>query len=412
MRSQMSYLKWNRHILIVTSLWIAAGASAQEARQPVTADMLAQWLDEANILSGVDFDTTFEVRALKLRPAEQQGSWDLDQYDFLEHYRYVLSSNQMRIERRDISNANDPNAYTQINVWSDGTWSHRVEGDVGITLSGQPFPTDLWGQGLIFNTLEGRFSSYRTLHDLVRTGRPLSQTIEDGVLTYRFARDDVPSTLTQYVFRCQLPPDFKLLSYDTEIFSTLDEFGVGSELLVSQKYVIEEWREFGDRMIPEFAYLESWRAENPDPSGPAPLRNRVMFTRTSFSEFDDVKAVAAQFTTLMPHGTKIYDRRLNLSFEIGSDFLSLDGAPYQLKEPVMEPPGDGWAELLRSAKVMTVPADSLKPQVNGTPMAGLIDDDSAGPWQRTLLMTVVLVVIVMVGFVVARVRKARLPVRS
>ena len=223
----MSQLKWIPLGLIATSLWIASDASARETQQTVTAETLAQWLGEANVLSGIDFETTFEVRALKPRPAEQQASWSLEHYDLLEIFRYVLSSNQMRIERRDISNPNDTDAYSQINIWSDGTWIHRVEGDTGVTLSGQLVPTDLWGHGLIFNSLEGRFPSFRTLADLVRTGRPLNQMIEDDVLTYRFARDDVPSGLTQYVFRCQLQPDFKLLSYATEIFSTLDESGVG-----------------------------------------------------------------------------------------------------------------------------------------------------------------------------------------
>ena len=407
----MSQLKWIPLGLIATSLWIASDASARETQQTVTAETLAQWLGEANVLSGIDFETTFEVRALKPRPAEQQASWSLEHYDLLEIFRYVLSSNQMRIERRDISNPNDTDAYSQINIWSDGTWIHRVEGDTGVTLSGQLVPTDLWGHGLIFNSLEGRFPSFRTLADLVRTGRPLNQMIEDDVLTYRFARDDVPSGLTQYVFRCQLQPDFKLLSYATEIFSTLDESGVGEELIVSQKYVIDEWREFGGRAIPENAHIEGWGANNPNPTGPAPFRSRVLFTRTSFSQYDAVEVDPTLFTMPMPFGTKIQDNRLNMSFEIGDAYLYLDGVMYQLDEPLMEHPGEGLGELLRAASAMTPPATPLNPTMNGSPMAALIDDESAGLWRRALLPTITVAALAMVGVVVVRVRKARSGVR-
>lgn len=407
----MPHLKWIQLSLIATSLCVVSDVSAREAQQLVTAETLAQWLEEANVLAGVDFETTFEVRALKPRSAELQASWSLEQYDLLETFSYVLSSNRMRIERRDISNRNDPDAYVQINIWSDGTWSHRVEGDTGVTLSGQLVPTDLWGHGLIFNSLEGRFPSFRTLADLVRTGRPLNQMIEDDVLTYRFARDDVTSGLTQYVFHCQLQPDFKLLSYATEIFSTLDESGVGDELIVSQNYVIDEWREFGGRAIPEFAHIDGWGADNPNPTGPSPFRSLVLFTRTSFSQYDGVKVDPALFNMPMPFGTKIQDNRLNMSFEIGGTYLHLDGVMYQLDDPLMEHPGEGLGELLRAASAMAPPATPLNPTVNGPPMAALIDDDSAWPWRRALLSSIALAALAMVGVVVVRVRKARSGVR-
>jgi hypothetical protein len=212
-------------------------------------------------------------------------------------------------------------------------------------LYGQVSPPDVFAHGLIFNLVEGRYPSCRTLADLVRTGVPLGQTVDDGVVTHRFARDDVPSGSTRYEVQLRVEPRVELLGYAVSVHAA--DTG---RLLGRQTYRVSDWLESGDRRIPAAASIEGWKADNPDPAGPAPAASLVLYRREAFRVIAPEDVEPTTLDTPMPPGTRVHDARLNLSFTVGEPYLRLDGTLYELDAPLLGHPGDRLGALVRAAR--------------------------------------------------------------
>lgn len=89
---------------------------------------------------------------------------------------------------------------------------------------------------------------------------------------------------------------------------------------------------------------------------------RAVYTRTSFDWVDAGEVDPELFAVPMPVGTRAYDDRLKLSFEIGGTYLLLDGTMYEVAEPIMEHPGDKLGEWLRDATPVVPPDESPGPR--------------------------------------------------
>jgi hypothetical protein len=73
------------------------------------------------------------------------------------------------------------------------------------------------------------------------------------------------------------------------------------------------------------------------------------YHRTDFKRLTPEEIDESLFVTPMPLGTSVWDDRLNMSFKIGTPRLYLEGVLYELKEPLLEHPGDRLSELVRTA---------------------------------------------------------------
>ncbi len=72
-------LPWLSSILATIGLALtssAGWAQVQPARNPLSADVLADLIAEASVLAAGDFETTFELVHLGRRPSSIDGPWD------------------------------------------------------------------------------------------------------------------------------------------------------------------------------------------------------------------------------------------------------------------------------------------------------------------------------------------------
>lgn len=379
-----------------------------------SADELADKLLAANVLLNRDFDTTFEYRVLKPSPHEDESPWDAEDWEFFETFRYAALGDKLYIlrvtyKRPEGSPGVTPvSQYRQENIWADGAWALRVEGENAVSFFAQPRPTDLQTKGFIFNLLEGRYPSYRTLADLVRTGTVLNQSVEDGILSYRFAQDDPPASRMQYTIRAQIEPSFELLGYTIELSGspTLEDFQ--RHVHMRQAYTVLEWQEVGGLRIPRIAQIESFGSARGLQSKSPPLSSRMFYTRQSFREIAGSDIDPELFAVPLPIGTSVYDDRIKLSFEIGGTYLSLDGVVYVVDQPIMEHPGDRLGEMIRQATPQHPPSDSSSPSTSAPDSSALLPPTESGVLgSRLVLAGLVGAAVALLTVAVIRSRRAR-----
>lgn len=359
-------------LTVIVSLALAATTvrSAQIERGE-----LASRLEAFNSLIDHDFDTTFDVYFLPARPlaAANDEPWLLESWEDWETFRYVTKGRELYICRTAHKRGDSPNepptaSYVQENVWTNRewvagkwAWVHRVQGDRGIVLAAQAAPTDMHDLGFIINLIEGRVPSYRSLADIVSTGRVIDQRIEDGQLVHRFLLDDKTRSVVQHEICARLDPRFELLSHTVEFSETDDPAKFADHVYLKATDSITEWADVDGVLIPWRAMVETIRPEDPrSKSGPTWV-SRAYYVRTSWKALDpDDLETERVFEFSIPNGTGVYDYRSSAGYRIGESFLTCDGSMYELAKPVQGIIGSEQADLIRGA-------EAVRPIVQGDP---------------------------------------------
>lgn len=347
-----------------------------------SADKLAEELEAACNSNHYDFDTTFEYRVERVVPLEGDKRPPDLAWEDLESFRYVVLGSKLYINRKAYkqTGANEQAAsflkYNSNNVWAEGAWSHNLEGDNIIEYSAKPSPTDLQYKGFLFNLIESRYPSSRpNLAELVRKGNMLESSVKNGVLTYKFEKNNGTSSRVHYTLQVQLEPSVALLEYTREISKspTLEDFH--KYIFRKQIYKVLEWQQVGDIKIPKKVEIAHFGSKNPQLRGEQiPQTARTIYTRKSFKKITENDVSPEFFTVQLPIGMEVHDKRINLNFTIGKSIIRLDGVVYELAEPVMEHPGDRLGEMIRNAISSTQgippmadsssPSDGLSPEEN------------------------------------------------
>lgn len=322
----------------------------------LTVEQISAILTDSNQLMMRDFDTAFELRIFPSRPVQDDRPWEPESWDMLEDFRLVASGNRFYSLRRAYAhptstNGTPPLRYSQGNVWSDGTWSHRVHGEEVVTLQSIPVPTDFYSQEFVFDLIDGRFPSFASLADQVKVGRPIKQSVKDGILTYRFASADVSAASLQHILEIRLATPNQLLSHTIELSDAAEDAIEDFDRHVYQRqtYRVVDWMETGVSPIPRVVQLDATGPENArNRQSPQAVR-RAVYTRQSIRFLAPGEADEQLFTVAMPSGTKVHDERINLDFEIGKSLLILDGQIYETGHPIEKHPGDQLGEMVRQS---------------------------------------------------------------
>lgn len=330
---------------------LAYVAGHVRADGPFGVDKVSEWLDSTlNGLRDIDFDTTFEYSVL--RPEGSREDWV-----FFESFRYVALGEELYTSRVAYRRPEDGSAMPQVkhrqeNVWSNGAWVQQIEGEAGVSFYGRARPPDLQHTGFIFGLIDGRFSAGDSLSELVRRGRPVGESVSDGVLEYRFAvvAEDATNVQGRYTLWIQLQPDLAFLGYARELSDAPngepDHFD--ENVFLRTTYRVLEWEPLPGIQIPRVAQIESYGSAKARQK-PPPLGARTVYARTSFRRISAADVDRSLFAVDLPNGTPVYDDRYKLSFQVGDRRLVVDGTVYELAEPLMEHPGDRLADLLREA---------------------------------------------------------------
>jgi hypothetical protein len=332
-----------------------------------TAAALADLVAQSKGLLVGDVDTTIEVRSFGRRPADSappsvdavtaSDEWDTSRVDYWQSTRFLIARDEMYVVSRDCLHPDPTLCFEQYNVWSNGTWSQRVRGDGAVTLFGEIAAPDLFGYSLVFNEMDGRFGSARRIDQEIRSGKCIDQSLDKGVLRYRFESPEAAGRGTRVEVRAELSPQFRLMSYTIEGFFEGDR----ARPRVRETYRVVEWQAWGEGVIPVEAELVGWSAADPSRERPTATQAMKTYRRTAICEIENMDAVNHLFVTPMPAGTAVYDDRLRLSYEIGKPMLAVEGVLYELHAPLMEPPGDNLSELIRSAVRHTaIPTDAQR----------------------------------------------------
>ncbi len=381
-------------------------ASIPEASRKVSRQQIAAWLQASNFLTRLNFETAFEVRTARPRPASVNGPWDFstDNLELLQRFRYIalgthFAANQTRTTPETVQSA--PDDYATTSVWNGEAYFTWVDGENSLTVRSLAGPGDMLGHGFIFNVMDDRFPCrFHALSRHVEDGPTIDQSLHNGVLTHRFSLAGVPHQQTQYEIRVEAEPPHRLLESTITLFSLDPSTNRLASPRSIQSYVVTAWREVQPgQWIPESAEIRGERATGVDPhdAGPVSLMTRV--DRTSFRLFHDPGEVDPLiFDVPMPVGTGVTDERLNLSFRVGEPWLVLDGILYDLEAPLLEHPGRNLGELLRGATARTPPSDVVRREAISThARPGPPEDESLSTFVGRLGVVILIVGIICAG---------------
>lgn len=321
----------NPMMVVLCILALASPVSAVVSRED-----LASRLEAFNTLQDYDFDTEFELHILPSRPAGDDSPWVMESWEYYETFRYVALGDKLYVSRRSHERPDEPPAhYHQENVWADGVWYHRIEGDPGIGLYSQASPCDLHAIGFKFNLMQGRFPSYRTLADVVRTGYVVSQRMEDGVLVHRFIVDGKNRSRGQQEIRVRLEPRFELISHTSDFSDHEDPAEFADHVYLRVTRTILEWREVDGLRIPWRAMVETEGRRDRKTGADTPRVRRAYYTRESWKAADPSDPKLQRLMEVpLSQGVRIYDDRVHASYAIGQTYLYIDGETRRLNEPV------------------------------------------------------------------------------
>lgn len=372
-------------IACISSLGVALGAQdlpiAQNlvpvplATEPALRAELADLFRGAQHLGSVGFDTTFEVVAYPAVPAGR-GAAGLTPKS-RTRIRYLVSGDCMRVESMRLSEP-ESSPVLQVNVWSDGGWSQRRDDEKYVAFSDRAGPVDVPGQGYLFNLMDGRFPGLVPITTILREGQLKRQSRRDGMvwseLVPSFGRDG----MVVYNICLGAAPDPQLERLSIEILT-----GEPKKCKTRQVFQVTAWKDYGGLRLPEEAELKAWQASiNTDEvQGAADIL--TIYRRTAFRLLGPGEDLSEAFLTPLPTGTKVHDARQGMSYEIGADYLFIDGTMYQLQRPLQEPPGEALSELMRTAirRVEGPTAKSAAPLSGGASSATRPESDSRS-WVR------------------------------
>jgi hypothetical protein len=233
----------------------------------------------------------------------------------------------------------------QVNVWASGGWSHRRDDEPAVAFSDKAGPVDTAAQGFLFNLIDGRFRGLLPIETILREGQLRGQEQRGDTLHSKVVPAFGGDGTVVYSVALRTAPTPEMESLEIEIFT-----GEPRACMTRQVFRVQAWKDYGGVRLPESAELKAWQSSisTDEVQGAADIV--TTYRRTAFRLLDPTEDLSQEFLTPLPHGTKVYDARQGMSYEIGRDYLFIDGTMYQLQEPLQAPPGDSLSDLLRTAK--------------------------------------------------------------
>lgn len=315
-------------------VWAHAGCPDAAATPPTPQDHeeVVRLVERAIIPHQLSFESVFNVQAFDFEHAGQVG----DRPDFGPSLRFEdrfhvwVFQGQLRTERWSFEPHAPGAIFHQTSIWGSGCWASWNDLDPVVLLYPFASPTDAYGYDLEFNRIgEWFLDPDQTLAAVIRGAKPA--TFE------RFGRDVV----------------FRWTSRDTEDENLWGEvrISVGEQVLVTglarqvtrygskalpakvlQTWTVQEWVSVNGLLVPAKARLDI-ETEGMAQDG-KPHHRWVVYSRESIRSLDALQDAAHRFAVPLKPGMNILDGRINASYAIGDDWLSLDGLNYKLRDPI------------------------------------------------------------------------------
>ncbi len=341
--------------LFLSSL-ISLSASGQAPAAENLRDDVAGALRGSQFATDVHFTSTFEVRRLMERLASDKSDWDLDQWRQLDHITYIVCHDSYTMTRRmnevPISATVPQREYQQVVMWRNGEAWTRADNEKSVSITASVVTGDMSSLGFLFSQIDGRFPAHRPLADVVEESHPIASSREGDDATYRFALNRETANSAQFSVTMHRWADRPLLhEYVSELSDAPTSGSFGDHVYYKSVFRILRWQETdAGRMIPAEAELLITGPVNTLDHDSDQGTAKIIYTRQEFGLLGpDCKASTSDPISLDP-GTKVYDDRLNLNYEIGRDYLYWDGTMYHLDTPLLEPPSDDLDVLLANAR--------------------------------------------------------------
>ena len=363
---------------------------------PMDAAALAELVERSQVLRSISFETEFEVRGLAARPYDEDATWDPNYPIELDAYRFVAVGDRFFAKRvsADLKTQSEDvfarPFYTQWSVWSDDVWYQQAEDfRPSMTLSARAYPPDPDSRGYSFNLMQGRLPAYLTLAELIADGTFIDQHVDDDVLTYRFAQRGERANMIQHVLKARLRPTFRLLQYAVEFSRAKRIEDFQHEKSHWGIFQWQEYQAFGDLDLPMAGELIITMPQDLADPNSLIIISKVLYRRTSFRRVEDDEIDPNLFTMPAPPGMVVYDQRLRLSYTIGGTSLHVDGRAFEVNEPILEHPGEGFHLLIDDAEVSgnAAPDASNDSSAKGAPEP-FRPAESSSTWYRYRTMTI------------------------
>lgn len=368
---------------------LAISVMVQE-QAPTDAAALAELVERSQVLRSISFETAFEVRGLAARPYDENVTWDPNYPIELDAYRFVAVGDRFfarRVSADLTTQSEDVFAhplYTQWSVWSDDVWYQQAE-DIrpSMTISARAYPPDPDSRGYSFNLMQGRLPAYLTLAELIADGTFIDQHVDDDVLTYRFAQRGERANMIQQELKARLRPTFRLLQYTVEFSRAKRIEDFQAEKSHWGIFQWQEYKVFGDIDLPMAGELTITNPQDLADPNSLIIISKVLYRRTSFRRVEDDEIDPDLFTMPAPPGMAVYDQRLRLSYTIGGTTLHVDGRSFEVKEPILEHPGEDFHLLLDNINASGNAASDVSNEssANGAPEP-FRPAESSSTWNR------------------------------
>lgn len=372
-----------------------------------------QWDDSALVKSAAEkvrgmeqshstLDTAFTFTILEPREIASGAPWSEVPSISRRAVRSISASDRMRMEITDISDqpADDPALIRAamaspdvIAIWDGSSWQERSVANNRVRYLRRP-PASLNLDCIpMFNLSDGHtVVGGLALSTILRTCKLLCVDRQDSAVKYRFALDDAETNIIELLFATDEP--LRLLSLT---FDILRPDGA-KELKLRIHYHVAEWAEYDGILLPKVAYRDSYSFARDihRVKGIAPQKSRCILRRISARSQSLAAPAATLFAPLAQQGDLVHDERLNLMYNIGGDYIVVDGHRFKVAAPIGV--GVEWqlSDVLGSS-------GAVSPQ--SVPIAEIIERRQGGTRTWKVVVGLIGITVIVVAYLLTRRRK-------
>lgn len=261
----------------------------------------------------------------------------------------LVDGDRVRLELSRRERMNDQ-SYERVHVWDGQRLAIMFPGEQAIVLDDRLLPVDLHGAILLFNRVGPQVpDSFERMINLQTEQWQVEEATRDEDVARIFVRAGVRDDYigVTWSMRADVSDEPRLLSFDQALPLT----GAARTSNI-KRWRVENWMSVSDGfLLPERAVLHIEHSEDlGDPDTPW-RRRPIEYQRTAFDIPAEDDVDPSLFEIPIKPGTRIVDRALRISYQIGRDYLQYDEMLYSLPEPIEKPiEPDELPQLLENAK--------------------------------------------------------------
>lgn len=326
------------------------GASPAETPHEFSVQEVKDLLSASVLPSGFGFESSYTVKfwGSDIETTGSPPPAESFVLKFEERHHITALGNRLRT---DLETGEKSKPHRQINVWTDGLWTQRIDGIPGVQISNSAVAPDAWGNAFLFNRVDGRVTSdQQWIPGWLQHGKKVVQEVRNGLLVFRWEWGDPAKGSYEGEVTIELGAQPTLVGFKRVMHGPGDRSRPGG-IRISYEFAISEWTWLDGQRFPAKARYDTIFQSSSDPSK---LNfGFAVYERDTLKILSQADVNSDHFTSGVESGVPVADSRSNLAYRVGEKLLFIDGQAFELSKPIAGVLGDDLPGTLDGAKLVS-----------------------------------------------------------